>query len=108
MSMSVGDVVAGSVIVFVIVVPVAALSARVALRPIVDSILRLREAFAASGGGGVVERRVLELDEEVRHLRDTVARLEEAEAFHARLAAPPPADSAVPAAGPQPILPDTE
>jgi hypothetical protein len=87
--MSVGDFVAGCVIVFVIVVPVAGLTARLTLKPMVDSILRLRESFGSGAGGGAVERRVLELDEEVRRLRDTIARLEEAEAFHRSLAAAP-------------------
>jgi hypothetical protein len=75
------------ILAIVICVPVLAITARLALRPIVDSIVRLREGYGPPPSAGV-ERRVLELEDEVRALRSSLARLEEASHFDQALAAP--------------------
>jgi hypothetical protein len=76
----------------VVLAPVLAITSRIALRPIVDAIVRLREssASAQSGSlGGAVERRVLELEDEVAQLRAGMSRLEETVAFQQKLLAAP-------------------
>lgn len=73
------ELIAGLILLFlVVVVPVLAVTARFTLKPVVDAVLRTQEGFGASRG---LERRFLELEEEVRGLRRTVHELKEAEAF---------------------------
>ena len=69
-------------------VPAIGISVRFALKPIVDSIIRLRES-TASLGDGAVERRVLQLQDEVAQLRATVSDLEETVSFQQKLLAAP-------------------
>lgn len=73
-------------------VPAVGISIRMALKPIVDSIIRLRES-TVSLNNGVVERRVLQLQDELAQLRATVSDLEETVSFQQKLLAPPPAES---------------
>lgn len=75
--------IAGLVLLLVVVVvPALALTARFTLKPVVDAVLRMQ---AGSGASRRLERRILELEEGVRSLRETVHELEEAEAFHSRV-----------------------
>src|SRR4051812_45375090 len=72
------DAVLLGVFSIVVCVPVLAITARIALKPIVDSLVRLREAgYGSPGGGGAVERRVIELEDEVKQLRQSLSGLEE-------------------------------
>jgi len=67
------------ILTFVIVgIPVLGLTARFALRPIVEAIIRLREAFAPPGGvaGGLQERRLAAIEEEIGAIRLQLERLE--------------------------------
>lgn len=68
-------------------VPAIGISVRFALKPIVDSIIRLRESSGAVNTG-VVERRMLELEDEVAQLRASVSELEETVAFQQKLLTP--------------------
>lgn len=84
------DAVLMGIMSIVICVPVLAITARLAIKPIVDAIVRLRE----SGGGGArltdaVAGRVMELEDEVRQLRSSVSRLEETVDFQQKLLAKP-------------------
>ena len=78
-------------------VPALGITARFALKPIVDSIVRLRESFGTGPGNGVVERRMLELEDEVAQLRSSVSGLEETVSFQQKLLAGPGGTSAAPA-----------
>ena len=83
------DAVLLGIMAIVFCVPVLAVTARLSLKPIVDAIVRLRE----SGGGRLtdtVANRVLELEDEVRHLRASVTALEQTVDFQQKLLAPPP------------------
>jgi len=81
----------------VVCVPVLGITARLALKPIVDAIVRLRESSGAAQLSGAVAGRVVELEDEVGRLRASVARLEETVDFQQKLLAPPStAASAVP------------
>lgn len=64
-----------------------ALAARLAIRPIVDAIVRLRE-HSATSVQPAPDPRVAVLEEEVRRLNVQVERLAEAEAFIRQLRAP--------------------
>jgi hypothetical protein len=92
------DAVLMGIMSIVICVPVLAITARLAIKPIVDAIVRLRE----SGGGGrlsdAVAGRVMELEDEVRQLRSSVSRLEETVDFQQKLLVQPKA-AALPTAG---------
>jgi hypothetical protein len=87
--MSVEDLIGYSFVFLIVVVPLLGLTARLAIKPMVDAIVRLRESFIHGGGTGVVERRVLQLEEELQQLRLEVHRLREAEAFQRELLAVP-------------------
>jgi len=65
-------------------VPALAITARLIMKPMVDSIIRLRESSAAASNG-LVERRMLELEDEVSQLRAGMAELEETVAFQQKL-----------------------
>lgn len=76
---------------FAIVIPIAGLTARFALRPIVDAIARFREAGNSGDALRMIERRMDLLEQEVQSvaaMRDDIARLVEAQEFQLRLAAP--------------------
>ena len=76
----------GIILFVVICVPVLAVVARYTLRPIVEAIIRLREGLS-SAVSPMVERRVLELEDEVRQLRAGVAQLEATVEFQQKLLA---------------------
>jgi hypothetical protein len=79
-------------------VPVLGITVRLALKPIVDSIVRLRETAPAGQLSDAVAGRVVELEDELRHLRTSVARLEETVDFQQKLLAAPPAEAGLSAA----------
>ncbi len=85
--MSPDDVLIFILVFLIVAVPILGLTARLALKPIVDAIVRLRETFADSSGGST-ERRMRALEEELRQVRAELQRLAEAEAFHRKLYAP--------------------
>src|SRR5687768_7505024 len=72
-------------------VPVLGITVRLALKPIVDSIVRLRETAPPARLSDAVAGRVVELEDEVRSLRSSVARLEETVDFQQKLLAAPDA-----------------
>lgn len=88
--MEIDDIIGFIFLFLIVVVPLLGLTARLAIKPMVDAIVRLRESFAQGAGGVLAERRVLELEDEVRQLRAEVRRLSDAEAFQRELLAPPP------------------
>lgn len=65
-------------------VPAMALGARLAIRPIVDAIVRLRSTSSAHSA----DARVSALEEEVSRLTEEVHRLSESEAFNRQLLKP--------------------
>ena len=98
--MDVDDIVQLCVIVSLVVLPAMALTARFALKPIVDAILRLKEGGVLPGSPAAAGAQDISLlTSEVRLLRDemaqlqqSVAQLQDAESFNRSLAeraAPP-------------------
>ena len=94
------DAVLMGIMSIVICVPVLGITARLALKPIVDAIVRLRESAPTARFSDAVAGRVMELEDEVRHLRASVSRLEETLEFQQKLLAPPEA-AALPGAASQ-------
>ena len=87
---------------FVVSIPVVAFSARYAARPVVDALVRLREAqgknAAAEDRLELQERRLAMLENELQHIGTSLERLADAERFRAQLAMPRvPALTIVPA-----------
>jgi HAMP domain-containing protein len=72
--------------VLVFGVPAVAIAARLALRPIVDAIVRLREISAPNPAAN--DARVAALEAEVNRLSQQVQRLSEADTFNRQLNAP--------------------
>ena len=91
--MDVEDFLGYAMVISLVVIPALGLTARFALKPIVDALLRLKEGgLLPSPRSGeevpVLAAEVRRLREEVAQLQHTVARLEEAESFHRTLSAP--------------------
>lgn len=83
------DVIFGSILFIVVCVPVLTIAARLTMKPIVDSIIRLRESAPTPSGAGL-ERRVGELEDEVRQLRAGMGELEATVEFQQKLLAAAP------------------
>lgn len=80
---------AGLVFIFIVFgVPALAIGARLAIRPVVDAIVRLRESFAPPGVAAP-DPRLAALEAEVARLRREVRRLSQAEAFARELEGAP-------------------
>lgn len=67
-------------------VPAVAIAARLAIRPIVDAIVRLREISGPNPA--LNDARVAALEAEVNRLSEEVQRLSEADTFNRQLNAP--------------------
>ena len=95
--MDMDEIIEFCVITSLVVLPALALTARFALKPIVDAILRLKEGGVLPGSPAVAgSQDVALLTAEVRHLRDevaqlhqSVAQLQDAETFHRSLTETP-------------------
>ena len=68
--------------------PVAALSIRIALKPIVDSIARLMELRGGKESTELLERRLALVEQEVQFLRAENNRLQEEREFYNQLESP--------------------
>ena len=85
--------VSGGILLFLI--PIAGLTARFALKPLIESITKAMQARQGTGGGDAllaVERRLASLEQEVSSLRTDLHRVGDAREFDRRLAAGSPAD----------------
>ncbi len=69
----------------VVLIPIAGLTARFALKPIAEAVARMREASGASRELGLVEKRLSLLEQQLSGLESDVRRIEEASEFHRRL-----------------------
>jgi hypothetical protein len=98
--MSVDDIIKLCIVTSLVVLPALAVTARFALKPIVDAILRLKEGGLLPNGAAAAGQELPLLTAEVRQLREemaqlqqSVTRLQDAEAFHRTLEEPAPARS---------------
>jgi hypothetical protein len=70
-------------------IPLVGITARMVIKPLVEALVRLREAGVTTGAQQQIltDRRMTELQEEVASLRQNVERLMEAESFNRQLGA---------------------
>lgn len=86
------DIIILAMLVFLVIVPALGVTARFALKPIVDALLRLKEggllptALRNADDAASLTAEVRQLRVEIAQLQQSVARLEEAESFHRGLA----------------------
>jgi hypothetical protein len=64
------------------VVPVLGLTARLALKPIVDAILRLQQGFSQAIDTPQIQRRMHQMEQDITALQAEVDRLTEVSSFH--------------------------
>ncbi len=74
----------------IILIPVTGLTARFALKPIVEAIARMRESQGRAQELQLLEKRLALLEQQMNNVENTVGRLEEERDFHRKLTAPQP------------------
>ncbi len=74
----------------IVLIPVAGLTMRFALKPTVEALGRFFEKRGADETLGILERRVALLEHQLEAMEGSVRRLEEVTEFHDRLQAPAP------------------
>lgn len=84
----------------IVLVPVIGLTARYALKPLVEAIGRVFESRGAEEHMQILRSRLELQEQEIEALQHTVRSLAEARDFERRLAAPPPSDAEGGAAAP--------
>lgn len=81
------DIVAIIALTILVGIPVLAISARIALKPVVEAILRMKEGLGGDTAA-LQARRFQRLEAELDGLRDEVEHLRDVAEFHRRLEAP--------------------
>ncbi|MDB4947473.1 MAG: hypothetical protein JWM27_122 [Gemmatimonadetes bacterium] len=95
------DIILLSLVFSVVVAPALGITARFAIKPIVDALLRLKEGGVLPGAqttalaGAEAQAEVRQLREEVARLAGELAEVKEAQDFHRALLEPPAAHAAV-------------
>jgi hypothetical protein len=76
--------------ILIVLVPIAGLTARFALKPLIESVTAAMRVRQGDGGGDVarMERRVAHLEEELASMRGQLQQVADGAAFDRRLAAP--------------------
>lgn len=75
--------------VTLVAIPLVAISARIALKPIAEAIAHLRGQPDQNAERALQNRRLVDLEEEVDQLREEMRRLAEAQRFQERLESGP-------------------
>ncbi|MDQ3606498.1 MAG: hypothetical protein M3418_10005 [Gemmatimonadota bacterium] len=87
------DVILAMLLGLAVLTPVVGLTARFALKPVVEALARMREAQGASQAVAMLERRMALVEQEMQALsgiREDLRRLVEEQEFQRELAAPHP------------------
>lgn len=79
------DIIAMLLTALVLFVPVAGLTLRFALKPMVDSIARLMEVRVRGAGADLLEKRLALLEQELQSVRGELSRIVERSEFYDRL-----------------------
>jgi hypothetical protein len=79
------DILAMLLTALVLFVPVAGLTLRFALKPMVDSIARLMEVRVRGAGADLLEKRLALLEQELQSVRGELSRIVERSEFYDRL-----------------------
>ena len=72
----------------VVLIPIAGLTARYALKPIVEAIARMRETQGTTRETALLEKRVALLEQQLQGMEASVGRLTEEAEFNRKLSAP--------------------
>lgn len=72
----------------IILIPVAGLTARFALKPVVEAIFKARENTAGAREAAILEKRVALLEQQLRSVEGSMQRLVEDSDFRRQLEAP--------------------
>lgn len=91
--MDVESVLEPLLIVSLVVLPALAVTLRIALRPVVEAIVRMREMFVSRPDARLTEARMARMEDEMAELRAMVRRTLEAADFDRRLPGPTGAPS---------------
>lgn len=79
----------------IVLIPVIGLTARFALKPVVEALARVFEGRSSDDTVRILERRVELQEQQIEALQSTVEKLTEAHEFDRRLAAPRATDPAL-------------
>jgi hypothetical protein len=93
------DIIAVAGGILIVLIPVAGLTARFALKPLIETIARVMQARQGTEAVQLVERRVALLEQELAALRAEVQQVGDAKEFYRRLAEPSPAPANAERAG---------
>jgi hypothetical protein len=74
--------------ILIVLIPVAGLTARFALKPIVEAITRVREAQGGNRETAILEKRVALLEQQLHNIEGNLDRLVEDSDFRRQLEAP--------------------
>ena len=74
--------------ILIVLIPVAGLTARFALKPIVEAISRAREIQGGNRETAILEKRVALLEQQIRNVEGSMERLVEDSEFRRQLEAP--------------------
>jgi len=72
----------------IVLIPVAGLTARFALKPVVDAIFKARENTAGAREAAILEKRVALLEQQLHSIEGSMERLAEDTEFRRQLEAP--------------------
>lgn len=78
--------------IMVILIPIAGLTARFALKPIAEAVARMREAQGSSREMALLEQRIALLEQQIVGLESDVRRVEDATEFDRKLRSGEPAE----------------
>lgn len=79
------DIIAVVMGISIVLIPVIGLTARFALKPVVEAISRVLETRGMDESLQILERRISLLEAQIETLDSTVNRLDEAASFHSQL-----------------------
>lgn len=74
--------------ILIVLIPVAGLTARFALKPVVEAIFKARENTAGAREAAILEKRVALLEQQLRGIEGSMERLAEDTEFRRQLQAP--------------------
>ncbi len=83
------DILAMLLISLIVFVPVAGITARFALKPLIDSVIRIAEMRRSTEDVRILERRIALLEQEMNGLKGEMHEIGEQKEFYRKLSEPP-------------------
>ena len=82
------DIVGIVMVGLIVFVPVAGITARIALKPLIDSMIRIAEMRRSTEEVRLLDKRIALLEQELHGVKDEVQELTEQKEFYRKLAEP--------------------